>query len=249
MKIYVDGYGIVAHSIIRKLIENHEILSNNLLVNTYKLKENSEFIEFLENNNIKYFQSAYSNSKVKYLVNEFSPDIIASIYGRRLIPNMILNLARKGTFNLHPSLLPKYKGCFSCPWAIINMEQTTGVTFHEMSSSIDSGSILYQKKINIDYQETGYSLWHKAASEFISRFDDFFQKYRNDEHVIQNMPNGGTYYPRALPFNGVINTSWNEKKIDHFIRALFFPPFRSAQLKLGNEFIEIDTLERFLEVF
>ena len=57
--------------------------------------------------------------------------------------------------NLHPSLLPEYKGCFSCPWTIINGERKTGITFHEITEGIDSGNILQQHEVGILDNETG----------------------------------------------------------------------------------------------
>ena len=62
-----------------------------------------------------------------------------------MIIKEILNIPKYGGINLHPSLLPKYRGTFSCPWAIINNEKKTGITYHFMNEKFDDGKIVLQK--------------------------------------------------------------------------------------------------------
>ena len=245
MKVFIDGFGVVAQSITRKLIENHAIKPSSIFVNTYDLPQNSSYIEFLNNNSLKYSFSSYKDSNFCASVKDFSPDILMSLYGRRIIPSEVLELAKYGTFNLHPSLLPLYKGCFSGVWAIINQETYTGITIHEIANSIDSGNILYQNKVLIGPDETGYSIWHKTASMFISCFDEFFAAYLSGNIISQQMPSGGSYYSRSIPYDGFIDENWSEQKVDSFIRALHFPPFKGALLKRGNAIFEINSLTQF----
>jgi methionyl-tRNA formyltransferase len=245
MKIFIDGFGVVAHSITRKLIENHNIDPKDIYINTYHLLENSLFMDFITVMGMSYKCSAYNSEYLYDSVNEFLPDIIISLYGRRIIPVRYLKLARLGTFNLHPSLLPQYKGCFSSPWAIINLETIAGITIHEMVENVDCGRILYQESIAISDNETGYSLWHKTASRFVAVFDEFFKNYLAGNIKQEVMPCGGSYYARALPFDGVIDESWDEAKVDAFIRAMHFPPFKGALLKKNGSLLEIESIEQF----
>lgn len=106
MKIFIDGFGVVAPSITRKLIENHNISPNNIYINTYDSVENSVFMGFIKYMGIKSACSNYYQGDFYDSLLDFSPDIIMSLYGRRIIPGRILKLAKFGTFNLHPSLLP-----------------------------------------------------------------------------------------------------------------------------------------------
>ena len=117
MRIFIDGYGVVAHSIIRKLLDYQQIQSKNILVNTYDLPENQAFIEFLKCRDIKFIDKSYKNLSSEF--PSYSVDLFFSLYGRRIIPEYILENVRLNSINLHPSLLPEYKGCFSCPWVII----------------------------------------------------------------------------------------------------------------------------------
>jgi methionyl-tRNA formyltransferase len=246
VKIFIDGYGVVAHSILRKLLDVHNIQPDNILVNTYNIPDNQAFIDFLKRRDINFTDESYKN-----LSNEFSSysvDLFFSLYGRRIIPEYILKDIRLNSINLHPSLLPEYKGCFSCPWVIINGEKKTGITFHEIDKGIDTGSILYQVELDLDGKETGYSLYHKLASEFVSRFDQFYENLLNDRHISIEMHKGGDYYPRKVPYDGIIDLNWPESKIESFIRAMYFPPFKSAILFKDDQEFEVDTFQQYQNI-
>jgi UDP-4-amino-4-deoxy-L-arabinose formyltransferase/UDP-glucuronic acid dehydrogenase (UDP-4-keto-hexauronic acid decarboxylating) len=64
-----------------------------------------------------------------------SPEVIFSFYYRNLLSDEILKLAPKGAFNLHGSLLPKYRGRAPLNWVLVNGENETGVTLHRMTST------------------------------------------------------------------------------------------------------------------
>ena len=246
MNIFIDGYGVVAHSITRKLLDSHKIHSSNILVNTYNLPENQTFIDFLKSREIKFVDESYKNLSSEFPA--YSIDLFLSLYGRRIIPEYILENIRLHSINLHPSLLPQFKGCFSCPWVIIKREKKTGITFHKIDKGIDTGSILYQVEIDLDGKETGYSLYHKLASEFVSRFDHFYLNLLNDRLNCKEMPKGGDYYPRKVPFGGIIDQNWSENQIESFIRAMYFPPFKSAVLMKDGQEIEIDTFDQYQKI-
>jgi methionyl-tRNA formyltransferase len=245
LKIFIDGYGVVAHTITRKILENHKIPPSDIYINTYNTDENSSYVNFLRANRIRYTCASYKDVGFSATIKEFSPEILMSLYGRRIVPLEIIRLARFGTFNLHPSLLPQYKGCFSGPWAIINQDSHVGITIHEISEDIDAGKILLQEEIPIANDETGFSVWHKTASRFIAVFDEFFDRYLRGEIESRPMPLGGTYYSRSLPHGGIINENWKEPEIDAFIRAMHFPPFKGATLQRGDVMLEIDSFEQY----
>lgn len=72
----------------------------------------------------------------------------------RMLPEIVWNMPPMGTFNLHGSLLPQYRGAAPINWAIINGETETGVTTFMLSHEIDTGRILFQEKTNIGETET-----------------------------------------------------------------------------------------------
>src|ERR1041384_415208 len=75
------------------------------------------------------------------------PQVIFSFYYRNMIPMPLLNLARLGAFNLHGSLLPKYRGRAPVNWAVLNGETETGATLHEMVAKPDAGRIVDQQAV------------------------------------------------------------------------------------------------------
>jgi methionyl-tRNA formyltransferase len=94
------------------------------------------------------------------LVNELQslePDIFI-VVAFRMLPEMIWNIPRIGTFNLHASLLPNYRGAAPINWAIINGETETGVTTFLIDQEIDTGKILLNEKVSVGRNETAGEL-------------------------------------------------------------------------------------------
>lgn len=120
------------------------------------------------NNNLPLFE--YNNIEdsnlLEYLI-KCNPDI-QIVVSFPIIPKKIWSLPKKGTFNLHPSILPDYRGPAPINWAIINGETKTGVTTFMINNKIDAGKIILQKKISINPNETFGNL-----SEKLSRFGSF----------------------------------------------------------------------------
>ena len=82
----------------------------------------------------------------------------------RMLPKVVWSIPPKGTFNLHASLLPAYRGAAPINWVIINQEKESGVTTFLIDEKIDTGNVLLQEKIQLDKGETAGSLHDKLAS-------------------------------------------------------------------------------------
>lgn len=72
----------------------------------------------------------------------------------RMLPEVIWNMPKYGTYNLHGSLLPKYRGAAPIHWAVINGEEETGVTSFKLKHKIDTGDLLFQEKTKISHEDT-----------------------------------------------------------------------------------------------
>lgn len=81
----------------------------------------------------------------------------------RMLPKVVWSIPPKGTFNLHASLLPAYRGAAPINWAIINQEKESGVTTFLIDEKIDTGNVLLQEKIQLEKGETAGSLHDKLA--------------------------------------------------------------------------------------
>ncbi|MBA4389027.1 MAG: methionyl-tRNA formyltransferase [Verrucomicrobia bacterium] len=96
---------------------------------------------------------------------ELAPELLVIVaYGQK-IGDGILKLPPKGCINLHPSLLPKYRGAAPIQWAIASGERVTGVTTMYVSSKMDAGDIIMQKEVSIDPGDTGGILHDRLAED------------------------------------------------------------------------------------
>ena len=83
----------------------------------------------------------------------------------RMLPEAVWNMPQLGTFNLHASLLPQYRGAAPINWAIINGEKYTGVTTFFLNHDIDTGNIILQEKVTITDDETAGELHDKLMKK------------------------------------------------------------------------------------
>jgi methionyl-tRNA formyltransferase len=87
-------------------------------------------------------------------ISDVQPDLLVLVAYGHILKKELLEIPRMGGINLHPSLLPKYRGAAPIQWAILKGEKTTGVTTIRISDKIDSGEILLQKEVPIEIGET-----------------------------------------------------------------------------------------------
>ena len=83
----------------------------------------------------------------------------------RMLPKAVWQMPELGTFNLHASLLPQYRGAAPINWAIINNEEKTGVTTFFIDEKIDTGAIIANKEVAIDKDETAETLYDKLMAK------------------------------------------------------------------------------------
>lgn len=97
------------------------------------------------------------------LVRALAPDAILSFYYRSMIPERFLSLPPKGAYNMHGSLLPRYRGRACVNWAILNGEAETGATLHHMVRRADAGDIVDQEAVPILPDDTALDVTHRVA--------------------------------------------------------------------------------------
>lgn len=99
------------------------------------------------------------------LIADIVPDLIFSFYYRRMIPTSVLATAKHGAFNMHGSLLPRYRGRAPVNWAILHGERETGVTLHHMVARPDAGDIVDQEPVPIGPEDTAYDVMQRLVPE------------------------------------------------------------------------------------
>ena len=165
MKIIFMGTGNFAMPIFSSLIEaNHNILS--LFTTTTKSqdrKSKENQLQFIaKSNNINTYILSNLNKHTKIL-EEMEADIIVVVDYGLLIPKNILEITKYGCLNIHPSLLPKYRGAAPMQRALLNGETKTGVCVMKMDEGFDTGDVLTCKEVKID-DRTTFSELHKTSS-------------------------------------------------------------------------------------
>ena len=95
-------------------------------------------------------------------LKELEPDLMV-VVAFRMLPKTVWSIPPRGTFNLHASLLPNYRGAAPINWVIINREKFSGVTTFFINEEIDTGAILLKEKVDIEEQDTAGSLHEKMA--------------------------------------------------------------------------------------
>lgn len=176
-------------------------------------------------------------------IKESAPEIIFHVGGTQIIPTEVIAAAKFGCSNLHPALLPKYRGRFSTVHALWNGEKETGVTLHWLNEGMDSGPIIMQEKYPIEEDDTGKTLFEKFTKIGTVLFGHFVDLWLSGKEIPSRPQNEeeATYYPKGLPNNGEIDWSWDGEKIKRFIRAMTYEPYPPASFKAGNkEFVIID---------
>ncbi len=182
-----------------------------------------------------WFDSVYELSKqngLKVLTSEpdyetvkaAKPDVIFSFYYRSMIDMKILDLAPLGAFNMHGSLLPKYRGRACVNWAVLNGETETGVTLHHMTKYADRGNIVNQEAVSIGENETSHDVFMKiipAAGRVLSRsLNDILSG--NAEGTPQD-ESKATKFGRRRPEDGLIDWSKSAREIHNLVRAVAKP--------------------------
>lgn len=104
------------------------------------------------------------------ILGTFEADIFVVAAFGQILSREILEMPKYGCINIHASLLPKYRGAAPIQWAILNGEKESGVTIMQMDVGVDTGDMLFQKKVPITDGETGESLYDKimlAGAELV----------------------------------------------------------------------------------
>jgi len=107
---------------------------------------------------------AFNDDAIYETLRGLRPDFLFSFYFREMIQVRFLDLPRLGAYNLHGSLLPRYRGRAPINWALVKGETETGVTLHAMTPKPDDGHIVAQARLPIAWDETALSLTDKAAA-------------------------------------------------------------------------------------
>lgn len=168
------------------------------------------------------------------------PDFIFSFYYRNMLSNDILTLAKCGAYNLHGSLLPKYRGRVPVNWAVLHGETETGATLHEMTVKPDAGAIIGQTAVPILPDDTAFEVFGKltvAAEQTL--WNALPALIAGNAPRIPNDLSKGSYFGGRKPEDGRIDWTKSAQEVYNLHRAVA-PPYPGA-------FTEINGLRFIIE--
>jgi methionyl-tRNA formyltransferase len=182
-----------------------------------------------EEKNIPYITSADLDANEAFQrIDSARSDFIFSFYYRRMIPPRLLALARIGAFNMHGSLLPKYRGRAPVNWAVLHGETVTGATLHEMTARPDAGPLVAQTAVPILPDDTAFEVFGKVAVAAEMTLWQALPEMLNGR--IARMPNNlaaGSYFGQRRPEDGRIDWTQPAQQIYNLHRAVA-PPYPGA---------------------
>jgi len=152
------------------------------------------------------------------------PDLILSVYYRHMIGAKILALPRLGAWNLHGSLLPKYRGRAPINWAVLHGESRIGMTLHRMVKSADAGAIVDQEGADIGARDTAEQAFRKVlpcARRVLARQIDALLAGTARETPQDDSQ--ATYFGGRKPDDGRIDWRQSSRQIFNLIRAVTDP--------------------------
>ncbi|XHA15243.1 bifunctional UDP-4-amino-4-deoxy-L-arabinose formyltransferase/UDP-glucuronic acid oxidase ArnA [Citrobacter farmeri] len=157
-------------------------------------------------------------------IGQLAPDVIFSFYYRHLLSDAILALAPAGAFNLHGSLLPKYRGRAPLNWVLVNGESETGVTLHRMVKRADAGAIVAQQRVAISPDDTALTLHHKLCQTARRVLEQALPAIERKEiHDVQQNESEATYFGRRTPEDSFLTWNRPATTLHNMVRAVAAP--------------------------
>ncbi len=156
----------------------------------------------------------------------------------RILPKEVFTVPIKGSFNLHASLLPKYRGAAPIHWAIINGEKETGVTTFKLEEKVDTGNIYLQKKLDILDEDNLGTIHDKLSELGAEAVFETVKMIEAGNFQLQAQNNElATPAPKISKETGKIDWNNSAKDIHNLIRGL--APYPGSYFEYNDKLIKI----------
>jgi methionyl-tRNA formyltransferase len=168
-----------------------------------------------------------------------APDILFSFYYRRMLGPELLALPRLGAYNMHGSLLPKYRGRAPVNWAILHGEQETGATLHEMVAKPDAGRIVDRERVPILPNDIAREVFDKvtaAAGVVLER--SLPALLAGKARLVPQDLAAGSYFSGRRPEDGRIDWTQDARNVHNLVRAVA-PPYPGAFCRVSGKTLRV----------
>jgi methionyl-tRNA formyltransferase len=186
-----------------------------------------------EEKNLNLLQPEKFDKKTAEKIGELAPDVAVLVAYGKIIPKEILKVPRKGFINIHPSLLPRYRGASPIQSAILSGDKKTGVTIFVLDEKVDRGPILAQKPYEMEGDETTPELKEKLSVLGAEILIPTLKQYVGGELLLQKQnENQATLTKQFSREDGKIDWKKSAEEIERAVRA--FNPWPSAWTEIKD---------------
>ena len=172
---------------------------------------------------LKIYQPEKIRKNLEFIeeIKSLNPDVICVVAYGKILPKEILDIPRLGCINVHASLLPKYRGAAPIQWAVINGEQTTGITTMYMDIGMDTGDMILKEEVKIENDETMGELWEKLSKIGGKLLVKTLEQIENG--TAPRIPQGEDFTMAPMLEKEISKIDWNSKtafEIKNLVRGL-----------------------------
>jgi methionyl-tRNA formyltransferase len=157
-------------------------------------------------------------------------DLLVNVHSLYVIRGEILDAPRIGSFNMHPGPLPECAGLNAVSWALYEGKREHGVTVHWMAAGIDTGSVAYERRFDIEPNDTALSLSARCVKLGVPLIERLLQTAATSPSDIPAQPQDLTrrrYRGREIPHAGMVEWARPARDVVNFVRACDYLPFAS----------------------
>jgi len=169
---------------------------------------------------------------------ELKADAYVVVAYGKILPQWLLDLPRLGAYNVHASLLPKYRGAAPIHWAIANGDTRTGITTMKLDAGMDTGDLLLQQEIGIEPEDTCASIHDRlceiGAEMMLKTLEDL---EKGTAKTIPQDPALATYAPMLKKSDGLLD--WNQSAVSIHNRIRAFNPWPGTYTQLEGQTLRI----------
>lgn len=181
---------------------------------------------FARQHNLPVFEPEHLDGAARNSIAPLNADILVSFAYGHIFGPKFLAMFPMGGINLHPSLLPKYRGCTPVPAAILNRDKQTAISVQTLSLKMDEGDILSQEIVELNGTETAESLLNYSAQNGAELIGIVLSQAAEEGKLPQGIPQSGepSYTGIITKEDGKINWSQSAEELEAKIRAYTSDP-------------------------
>ncbi|MCM8811071.1 MAG: methionyl-tRNA formyltransferase [Candidatus Omnitrophica bacterium] len=229
-----DNFGIPSLEILKKNFQLVSVVTSPDKPKGRGLKISPTPVkEWSMTNGIDVFQPERFEDSFIDKIEKISPDLIVLISYGKILPSSILTIPKIASINVHPSLLPKYRGPAPVEWALINGETKTGITIIKMDENIDTGNIILQKEVEILPLDNAFTLKNRLS---ILAADVLYKAIEIIKQDGKTYPQEGeaSYARKLKKQDGLIKWQNPAEKIHNLVRGVIIWPTAYTYLSINS---------------